>query len=354
MWCGCLALSFHFLGIIFSCFRLKSQSKKEVFSMSDAGGAFYFICPSCGEKVKHYDFFSSDSWDECFVWFGTANFRNTFTCPKCRTNFNYANLFQPKSVEMPNETLEIYKEHFCQDDHLSWLINKEMYWDHGCFPDSFLVVERLHQLFPKDLDIAKAFGRVQKTRAFGTQWLTKLEVWSGIVSPDMIVSRSWLKKVFLHDGVTTICASTFKDCARLSDIFLPDTVHSVGKSAFEGSGLLKCHMPNNLDRIEERVFAHCSGLTKLFLPETLKTIEAEAFLGCTSIKSPFFPNSLERIGVRAYYDCYSIHEVTIPASVISIGSEAFGGVYSVTIKGVTGSEAESFAKREGLSFQAIY
>ena len=69
------------------------------------------------------------------------------------------------------------------------------------------------------------------------------------------------------------------------------------------------------------------------------------------------PDSVTLIGNSAFQACYGLTSVTIPDSVIFIGWGAFKpdngwGNLAVKIYGKAGSEAEIYAKNEGLSFYA--
>ena len=87
------------------------------------------------------------------------------------------------------------------------------------------------------------------------------------------------------------------------------------------------------------------------LPAFLSVIDEEAFRGI-SASAVRIGEGVTSIGACAFADCVSLVQVEIPASVTSIDPTAFSGVSGLTIIGVAGSEAESFAGRMGFDFLA--
>ncbi|MBQ4143359.1 MAG: leucine-rich repeat domain-containing protein, partial [Thermoguttaceae bacterium] len=74
--------------------------------------------------------------------------------------------------------------------------------------------------------------------------------------------------------------------------------------------------------------------------------------GCTSLTSVTIPNSVTSIGNYAFFLCKSLTSVTIPESVTSIGNSAFIGCSKdLVIYGKAGSEAERYAKENGIKFK---
>ena len=65
------------------------------------------------------------------------------------------------------------------------------------------------------------------------------------------------------------------------------------------------------------------------------------------------PDSVTSIGDWAFYDCAELKEITIPESVTEMGKDVFLGCHDLTIKGVAGSYAESYAKEYDIPFEAI-
>ena len=95
-----------------------------------------------------------------------------------------------------------------------------------------------------------------------------------------------------------------------------------------------------------------AGEAALVLPAALTEIGEEAFSGSPA-ESVWLPDGVTAIGERAFAECENLRAIRIPASVVSIADSAFDGCsVSLVITGKTGSEAQRFAARRGLSFTA--
>ena len=101
-------------------------------------------------------------------------------------------------------------------------------------------------------------------------------------------------------SVTAIGDSVFFNNSSLTSVILPNTITSIGNSAFYRSSLTSVTLSDSLTEIGDWAFAMCSGLR-------------------VSIS---FPESLASIGTYAFYTS-GITAVTIPESVTSLGNFAF-------------------------------
>ena len=123
------------------------------------------------------------------------------------------------------------------------------------------------------------------------------------------------------------------------DLVIPDSVTSVGASAFYGcSGLTSVTIPNSVTSIERSAFEDCSGLTSVTFAEDshLTIIGDFAFCYCSGLTSVTIPSSVTSIGSFAFRYCSGLTSVTIPSSVTSIGWNAFegcSGLTSITYQG---------------------
>ena len=121
------------------------------------------------------------------------------------------------------------------------------------------------------------------------------------------IPKDNLKTLVITNG-TTIGASAFSNCTRLTRVTIPDSVTSIGQYAFYG----------------------CSSLTRMTIPDSVTTIGQYAFYGCSSLTRIVIPDSVTSIGECAFYDCSSFTSVTIGDSVTTIGECAFAGCDSLT------------------------
>lgn len=93
------------------------------------------------------------------------------------------------------------------------------------------------------------------------------------------------------------------NCTGLESVTIPNSVISIGNSAFE------C----------------CTELISVILPNSITTIRHCAFESCKKLKSIVIPNSVDFIGEYTFADCTELTSITIPASIISIGEYIFEG-----------------------------
>ena len=89
---------------------------------------------------------------------------------------------------------------------------------------------------------------------------------------------------------------------------------------------------------------------KLVLPSGLKEIEEEAFADSTTFGEVYIPSQTEKIGSRAFAGCSHLVLISIPDSVTEIADDALDGSNNAVILCSIGSEAEAFAKRNGIPY----
>ena len=75
--------------------------------------------------------------------------------------------------------------------------------------------------------------------------------------------------------------------------------------------------------------------------------------GNVTIPSSINGKSVNSIGNDAFYQCMSLTSATIPDSVTIIGVGAFSFCSNLTISGISGSYAETYAKEKGIPFKPI-
>ena len=122
---------------------------------------------------------------------------------------------------------------------------------------------------------------------------------------------------FMRDKMTALQRVNLKEVESVVD-----GVYAIPADAFKGkSTLIKCVLPDKLERIESGAFTSTALTGTLQLPEGLKYVSG--FKG-TKITSISFPSTLEEIGKDAFSSCSSLMiELSFPESVRVIGDEAF-------------------------------
>lgn len=137
----------------------------------------------------------------------------------------------------------------------------------------------------------------------------------------LLGSTAWkLVKAELSVDKTTIIDSEFLGCDSLSMLSLPNTLISIGTSAFAVCRLLRaCVIPSSVTTVGVRPFENASSLRCVSLPERGDILSMVMFISCCGMQYCAIPNSVTQIGVRTFENCYSLQRVLIPKNVTAIG-----------------------------------
>ena len=142
---------------------------------------------------------------------------------------------------------------------------------------------------------------------------------------------SSLTSVSIPNSVTSIDDWAFGNCSSLTSVTIPNSITSIGNSVFDSCvNLTSVNIPNSVTSIGEQAFLDCSSLTSITIPNSVTSIGNRAFRNCTSLTSVNIGNSVTSIGELAFYDCSSLTSIDIPNSVTSIGDFAFNLCESLT------------------------
>ena len=185
-----------------------------------------------------------------------------------------------------------------------------------------------------------------------------------------------LEEITLPSTVTTIQDHAFKGCTNLKTVNWSKLLTNINSYAFENCiSLEKAVIPNTVKKLEEGVFYNCDALTDITIPDSvislgnkifydcdalknvglgmgIKQIPISAFEHCDVLKEIIIPHNVTKISANAFTTCVALTDVTIPKAPKEIAGTAFSYPQRMTITGVPGSYAETFAKEQDIKFIA--
>jgi hypothetical protein len=130
-------------------------------------------------------------------------------------------------------------------------------------------------------------------------------------------------------GVTSIESNAFSECDNLTSVTIPESVTSIGESAFAGSGLTNVTIGNGVTSIGQGAFSGCTGLTSVTIPNSVTSIGLQGFFGCTNLTRVTIPGSVTNLGGGVFDDCSGLTNVIIGGGVTNLGNGAFAFCFSL-------------------------
>ena len=140
----------------------------------------------------------------------------------------------------------------------------------------------------------------------------------------VVESSTGLKSATVADGIEVVGNRTFRKCANLETVALPNTLTEIGPAVFQScSKLANIPIPQSVTTIGEGAFAECTALTSINIPYGVTRIEADA-LRATGLVSVEFHEGVTYFGAQAFRDCKQLKEVIINAPEFTVEANAFG------------------------------
>ena len=202
----------------------------------------------------------------------------------------------------------------------------------------------------EDFEYAETKGGMRIVRYNGVD--TEVEVPAQIDGKAVIeldyqafADNIYLEKVILPDTVLTIGNSAFINCGKLKEVEASACLLEIGHYAFQNCSMLTSIKKRESEHtigyryIKDGAFFNCTSLENFdFTGETFDNmhISADAFGGCTSLKAVQFSPNLKSIDDRAFMDCTSLTEIIIPGGVTDVKYAAFKnctGLAKITLEG---------------------
>lgn len=169
-----------------------------------------------------------------------------------------------------------------------------------------------------------------------------------------------LSDISLAEGVPSIDSGAFQNCENLREIYIPDSVTTIGWRAFDydrgvrfyahaekdstfalGESNYGFRIPGgNFDLFQDvadlTLVNVDKDVTQFVIPDYVDIIASEAFLDCRSLTSVVISPGVSKVDSYAFSGCIGLTEITVPESVLVIREKAFSGctnLRQVTIQG---------------------
>ena len=194
---------------------------------------------------------------------------------------------------------------------------------------------------------------IMKNTFYGCSSLLKIELPETVenIREGAFQNCTSLSEIVWSEAPKLIDANAFRNCTALASITIPDSVTSLGSAAFYNcDALTKLEIPDSVTSIGNQLCYDCDALTEVKLGKGLTAIPASAFEHCDVLESIVLPYRVSSIGSKAFKDCLVFKSITIPRATTTIASDAFSYYDKLTIYGVPGTYAETYANEKGIAF----
>lgn len=208
----------------------------------------------------------------------------------------------------------------------------------------------------KEIKITSSIKNIGSAAFFNTPWLAEMKEKDPliIINGILVDGTSCEGKIIIPNTVTSIGDSAFEaegDGCKITEIILPASVKKIGDNAFSNCfNLKKINLPDTIEKIGDNAFFQCISLTGITLPKSLKSIGNGVFDSCFGLRNITIPNSVTSIGNNSFGNCRNLKSITIPKSVTKIGRFAFldcSGLKEINIPGSVVSIEDDAFKNTG-------
>lgn len=147
-----------------------------------------------------------------------------------------------------------------------------------------------------------------------------------------------------HGNDYIIDAYAFTGDARIVSVNIPQTVGTIGRSAFANCcNLATVTLARGVMAIESNAFANCWSLTALVFPKSLTAIGDGAFKGCSGLKTILFSENIDAYGSNVFEGCDAVETMTVKGSVMpTVPSDK---ITSITLYSPVPLETAEFANK---------
>ncbi len=168
----------------------------------------------------------------------------------------------------------------------------------------------------------------------------------GIVLPQSVTSigesafkYSSISEIVIPDSVTEIGISAFSD-TPLKSVKIGAKLAKIGNLAFCSTALTSIEIPDNVTSVGTQIFQTCYSLKDVTIGKGLASISNSMFVLCSALEEIVIPEGVKSIERRAFEMCEKLKTITIPASVTLIEEYAIDDCASLADVYYGGTVAE--------------
>lgn len=177
------------------------------------------------------------------------------------------------------------------------------------------------------IDIMNAFTGNRDYESFD-----EFQFFTGIMDVVDNMFKDWSKMVSitLPESIVTIGTSAFGSCSSLKKIIIQEGILSIGDTAFQSCTSLEyIPLPRSLRHFGKGAFWNCRSLKSIDIPEQQNTIGVMTFSGCSSLESVYFRGGITAINMNAFSSCEALSEIELPSDIRQIWDYAFSNCSSL-------------------------
>ncbi len=145
---------------------------------------------------------------------------------------------------------------------------------------------------------------------------------TGSTTDGMSGNFATINATTLPENLEYIGDRAFAHNPTVKQITIPENVKEMGTYVFRYAPLEQVEILAPLTEIPYGTF-YLTDLKSVILPDTLKEIGEYAFGGCNGLEEIVIPDSVETIGKRAFRNCSSLTSIDLPEALTYVGESAF-------------------------------
>ena len=185
------------------------------------------------------------------------------------------------------------------------------------------------------------------------------------------LSKVVIPSTYLGKEVTDIAYYGFNECELLSEIVIPDSITSIGSSAFgncpsltsvyitdiaKWCGISFANYSSNPFYSAENLYLNGELVTNLVIPDSVTSIGSSVFYGCSSLTSVTIGNGVTSISSSAFSGCTSLTSIDVGldnAYYKSIDGNLYTKNGKTIVKYATGKTDTTFSIPDGVTYMGV-